>query len=129
MNKKIIYRNVISCLLLFVGMLLASFLLVSLLSVILWKMDGNVKLASGGIITIYIVVNVFGGIVMGNIFGKQKFFWGLVIGITYFLVLLLAGVLFAGTSLQENGRIFSGFMICAIAGMFGGMLSDRKSVV
>lgn len=127
MKKKTIYQHLISCLALLAAMFFLSFLLLSLLSFLSWKMDGNVKLVSGGIIAIYILVNVFGGFVMGNIFGKQKFFWGLLTGIFYFAVLLLAGMLFAGTTLQENSRIFPGFMICMAAGMFGGMLSPGRA--
>ncbi|MBR1740770.1 MAG: TIGR04086 family membrane protein, partial [Lachnospiraceae bacterium] len=107
-------------------MLLLSCLLLGILSALVWKLDGNEKLVSGGIIAIYIITTFVGGFVMGNLFGKQKFFWGFLIGFLFFSVLLFAGTFLAGTELSGNGRVFPGFMICSVAGMFGGMLSPGK---
>ncbi len=123
MNKKKIYKTMVSCMLLLCGMLVLSCLMLCLLSMLVWRMDGGVRLVGGGIIAIYIITAFVGGFVMGKIFGKQKFFWGFLIGVLYFAVLLLVGILCLGTGLQGNERIFPGFMICSIAGMFGGMLS------
>ena len=127
MNKKKIYRSLMSGLFLFIGMLLLSCLLLSILSMVVWKTGGNEKLISGGIIAIYIITAVFGGFMMGKLFGKQKFLWGFLTGFLYFAILLLVGVLFYKINIPGNSRIFPGFMICSIAGMFGGMLSPGKN--
>ncbi len=123
MKKRSLYQTVVFYLLLLGGMFLVSFALLGLLSVIIWKFDGGEKILSGGIILIYILVNVIGGFLAGKRMGKQKFFWGLLVGALFWGILLLAGVLFAGTVLKGNTRLFAGLMICAVSGMLGGMLS------
>ena len=127
MNKKKMYQRGASCLLLFAGMLLLSCLLLCILSALVWKMDGNLKLISGGIIAIYIITSFFGGVAIGKLFGRQKFFWGLLAGLLYFAILLLVGVFCAGTELQDNTRVFPGFMICSVSGMLGGMISPGET--
>ena len=128
MGKKTTYRYLVSNLLLLVCMFLLSFLLLNILSLMAWKMDGNVKFVSGGLIAIYIMVNVFGGFMAGKIFGRQKFLWGMVLGILFFSILLLSGFFMWGIKALDSGRVFSGLMICMISGMFGGMISPgRKS--
>ena len=126
MKKKEIYRNSFSCLLLLGAMFLLSFLLLGLLSVIIWRMDGNKEVLSGGIIVVYILVNLFGGFVAGRIFGKQKFFWGMLISLLFFCILCAVGMLVMGTQLQENGRVFPSLMICMVSGMLGGILSPAS---
>lgn len=123
MSKTKMYQRVVSCLLLLGGMFLISCLLLSILSALVWKMDGNMRFINGGLIAIYMMTSFFGGIVMGKIFGKQKFFWGFLAGALYFGILLTVGMLCMGTEIPGNDRIFPGFMICAISGMLGGMIA------
>lgn len=126
MNKKKIYQKLISCMFLLGGMFLVSCLLLCILSVFVWKMDGNIRFIGGGLIAIYVITTVSGGFIMGKLFGKHKFFWGFVIGALYFVILAVLGILGAGTQIQGNERIFPGFMICSIAGMLGGMISPGE---
>ena len=55
--------------------------------------------------------------------GQQKFFWGVVIGAAYFLILFLIGVGVMGTKINGNMQIISGAMVCVISGMLGGMIA------
>lgn len=107
-------------------MYVVSFLLLGMLTLCVWKMDGGTLLLSGGIIGVYVITNLLGGFLTGKIMGQQKFFWGILVGCIYFFILLLAGVGFMGTKLSGNHEIITGIMICAISGMLGGMIAPGK---
>lgn len=102
-------------------MFVCSAILLLLLTTIIWKMDGGGRLLSGGIIAVYVISCMIGGGMVGKVMGKQKFLWGMVIGVSYFLILLFIGIFMIRIPLSGNMQIISGGMICAISGMVGGM--------
>lgn len=107
-------------------MFICSFLLLGILTLIIWKMDGNSSVLCVGVIMIYILSNALGGFLIGKMIGQQKFFWGVVIGAAYFLILLLAGVGLMGTEVNGNMQLVSGAMVCIISGMLGGMVAPAE---
>ncbi|MCD7825046.1 MAG: TIGR04086 family membrane protein [Clostridiaceae bacterium] len=119
-NKLVIFFVILG--IMFIG----SLLLLLLLSAIIWKTDGTSALLSGGIIFIYVLINILGGFLAGKSMGQQKFFWGLLVGGVYFAVLLLAGVAFAETPVSGNTQLVSGAFVCVISGMLGGMLAPGQ---
>ncbi len=75
-----------------------------------------------GIIVLYVLSCLFGGMIAGKKVGNKKFFWGLMLGVCYFLVLVVL-------SLTGEQGIASGFkeiilpgFICLFSGMLGGIL-------
>lgn len=104
-------------------MFLCSLFMLGILTLIIWKMDGGSNVLSVGVIVIYILSNVLGGFLVGKMMGQQKFFWGVVIGAAYFLILFLIGVGMMGTKINGNMQIISGAMVCVISGMLGGMIA------
>ena len=54
---------------------------------------------------------------------SRKLLWGCLIGAVYFGILLLIGLAAGNTTLAGNSWIFSGGIVCAVAGMVGGMLA------
>lgn len=119
-------KKVIFILMVLAGMFLASLALLFLLSLWIWKTDGGVGLLSGGVIAIYIIVNLIGGFLVGKSMGKQKFFWGMLTGAVYFSVLLLVGICLADTKLAGNTQLWNGAMLCIVAGTAGGMFAPGK---
>lgn len=111
------------------GMFLVSIALLFLLSLWIWKADGGMGILSGGIIAVYIIVNLAGGFLVGKSMGRQKFFWGMLVGAVYFTVLLLAGICLADTKLAGNTQLWNGAMLCIVAGTAGGMFApgSRKN--
>lgn len=93
---------------------------------LVWKMDGGSNILSIGVILTYILSNILGGFLVGKMMGQQKFFWGVVIGAVYFLVLLVVGVLLMDTKFSGNMQIVSSAMMCVISGMLGGMLAPGQ---
>lgn len=108
------------------GMYLLSALLLAVLAGILWKMSADSRAVSGAVVAVYVIVSFLGGFFIGGFQGKQKMFWGCAMGICYFAILLLAGIWLMGTEIHGNSWIFSGFMVCAVTGMLGGMLAPVK---
>lgn len=125
MNKK---KNGTYFLLVLGSMFLGSFLLLSFLSFLVWKMDGGLGIISGGVIAVYVLVNIVGGFLLGKRMGKQKFFWGMLVGVAYFLVLLLVGICLVETKIMGNLQLINGGMICLVSGTFGGMLAPGVKV-
>ena len=103
-------------------MFLCSLLMLGILTLIIWKMDGGSNVLSVGVIVIYILSNALGGFLVGKMMGQQKFFWGVVIA-AYFLVLFLIGDGLMQTKINGNMQIISGAMVCVISGMLGGMVA------
>lgn len=110
------------------GMFLASLVLLFLLSLFIWKSDGGMGILSGGVITVYILVNLVGGFLIGKSMGKHKFFWGMIIGAVYFVILLLVGICLVDTKLTGNTQLWNGAMLCIVAGTAGGMFAPGKGV-
>ena len=117
-------KNKIGHLFIILGiMFLCSLLMLGVLTLIIWKMDGGSNVLSVGVILIYILSNALGGFLVGKMMGQQKFFWGVVIGAAYFLVLLLIGIGLMETKINGNMQLVSGALVCVISGMLGGMIA------
>lgn len=73
--------------------LLASYIITGImllvLTVLLYKMDLNEKAVSAGIVAIYVMATLVGGIIIGKLARVRRFVWGLGLGIGYFALLLL----------------------------------------
>lgn len=107
-------------------MFLCSLIMLGILTVVIWKMDGGSSLLCVGVIMIYILSNSLGGFLVGKMMGQQKFFWGVIIGAAYFLILLLVGVGLMETKVNGNMQLISGAMVCIISGMLGGMVAPGE---
>lgn len=107
-------------------MFVCSMLLLGAITTLVWKMDGNSHVLSIGIILTYILSNIIGGFLTGKMMGHQKFFWGVVTGVAYFLILVAVGVLLMGTELAGNMQVVSCGLMCVVSGMLGGMLAPAQ---
>ncbi len=88
----------------------------------LYRWNFSVNAVEIGILVLYLVSCLLGGMIAGKKAGSRKFLWGLLLGVCYFLILLILSVT------GEQG-ISSGFkelvlpgIICLFSGMLGGML-------
>ena len=97
--------------------------LLLVLAMILYKLNVGENVVSAGIIGIYVTSTFFGGLIIGKLAKVRRFFWGLILGVSYFLLLLLI-TLGVYRSLDGAAAGFvSTFFLCAGGGMFGGMIS------
>lgn len=114
-----------------VGFLLKSLLfsyiltgvMLAVLGFLLYKLGLDEKIVSIAIIVIYVAATLFGGFITGKRMGNRRFFWGLLMGCAYFLVLAAVSLWAGEGSIQLGNSFFTTLALCAGGGMLGGMLS------
>ena len=76
-----------------------------------------------GIIIIYILACLGTGIIIGKRTKLKKFFWGMLSGGIYFLVLLFISIMFHNSLGGEGRNLITVLLICVGSGTLGGMIS------
>ena len=106
--------------------LLASYLISALLltglAFALFTMKISPSSVPGGVYAIYGISCFLGGLAAGKSTGSRKFFWGLLSGLFYFLLLALMSFLLSSGLEQDTQRLAAVLAVCAFCGMAGGML-------
>ena len=73
--------------------LLASYIVTGILLLVLtffmYKFELNEKIVSAAIVGIYVVSTLIGGMIIGKLTKSKRYLWGMVLGIIYFVLLLL----------------------------------------
>lgn len=105
------------------AMFVISGLLLLLLAAILYKIEPGESVIKMGIVVIYVITGLAGGLLMGKIMREQKFLWGLAAGIIYFVILLLASAVVKRGFDMELTKTVTTLILCGVSGMAGGMLS------
>ena len=95
-------------------MFVISGLLLLFLAMLLYKMELSEAVVKIGIVVIYVISGVAGGVIAGKMRGEQKFLWGLTAGIVYFAV--------QKGMPEEPVKIFTTLVLCGASGMAGGMI-------
>ena len=90
---------------------------------LLYKFDLNEKTVSAGIVGIYVLSTLVGGILIGKMARMRRFLWGIGIGVLYFLLLLLISLGIYHSLETEVAGVVSTLILCAGGGMIGGMIS------
>lgn len=116
-------KNVIGFFVILMGMLVISAVILAVISAVMLNGHMNPGFISGGVIAAYVISSLIGGFCIGQIRGKQKFLWGALMGLGYFLALLLVGNVIYHQGLTMNFQTISSGIICVVAGMIGGMLA------
>lgn len=98
-------------------------LLLLLLAFLLMKLDLKESAVTIGIAAVYVLSCFAGGFLAGKKIKEKKFFWGLVTGVLYFLLLLVLSVALQTGSLAEVSAVLSAAALCVGGGTLGGMLS------
>ena len=107
--------------------LLASYAVTAIFLIVmaffLYKFDLGEKAVSAGIVGIYVVSTLTGGILIGKMARMRRFLWGISIGVLYFVLLLLitAGVYHSLSA--DRISVLTTLILCAGGGMIGGMIS------
>lgn len=76
-----------------------------------------------GIMAIYGVSGFLGGFISGKISETRKYLWGIISGLSYFLVLFIISLVVNGGFEQEAGNVIVQLALCTGCGMLGGMLA------
>ena len=97
--------------------------LLLLLAFMLYRFGLSEKVVSICIIAIYIVVTFLAGMLAGKKAGKRRFLWGLAMGITYYMILVIVSMIVNKGAQAVAGNMATVFFLCAGSVMLGGMLS------
>lgn len=107
--------------------LLCSYLMTGILLFVLafalYKLRLKESQITIGVNLIYVITCLAGGILMGKGIRQRRFFWGMLLGFLYFLVLMLVSFsMHKGISAGLNQLLLT-MGICVASGTIGGMLS------
>ena len=100
-----------------------SAILILIMSFMLYKFHLSSGFVSGGITFCYIISSFLAGFLFGKQRGEKKYLWGLAIGLCYFVVLFVLGIIFRQSLLVDGSTTIAVFFMCSIGGMLGGMVS------
>ena len=107
--------------------LLASYIVTGILLLVLtffmYKFELNEKIVSAAIVGIYVVSTLIGGMIIGKLTKSKRYLWGMVLGILYFVLLLLITLGVYRTLNGDSVSIVTSLILCAGGGMAGGMIS------
>lgn len=93
------------------------------LAFLLFRFDLGEKPVSIGITGTYVLSCLFGGILAGKGCQKNRFLWGMLAGLIYFLIFLIISWGVSGDFYMSFGHVSTTFCLCLGGGMLGGMLS------
>ena len=126
-NAKIPGINGFPTVITYVKLLCVSYILTALLLLLIAFLLYQMKLGTGPVQAmvygIYALACAAGGFLAGKSSGQRRFFWGLLFGVLYFLVLLGASFAIGKEICQGTGHMLTALGICLAAGCAGGMIS------
>lgn len=94
-----------------------------LLAFLLFQFDLGEAPMMAGILAVYVLSSFLGGFMAGKILRKNKYFWGFLVGLGYFALLVLVSVLVQGKWDMSFSHAVTTFAMCLGGGALGGMLS------
>lgn len=94
-----------------------------LLAFLLFTFDFGETAVDVGIIVIYVFVCFMGGFMAGRIVHKDKYLWGVITGLAYYLLLLVVSFAARGEWDMSMAHAVTTFFMCLGGGALGGMLS------
>ena len=107
--------------------LLASYIVTGILLLVLtffmYKFELNEKIVSAAIVGIYVVSTLIGGMIIGKLTKSKRYLWGMVLGIIYFVLLLLITLGVYRTLNGDSVSIVTSLILCAGGVMAGGLIS------
>lgn len=98
-------------------------MLLLFLAFLLFQFNLGEGTAAGGIVAVYVLACFFGGFAAGKFIRKDKYFWGTITGLTYFLLLVLVSFGVQGKWDMTVQHVITTFFMCLGGGALGGMLS------
>ena len=100
-------------------------LLLLLLAFVLFWFEPGEGTAAAGITFIYVASCLTGGFAAGKIMRKDRYLWGIVTGLSYYVLLLLVSFLAQGKWDVTFAHAVTTFFMCLGGGALGGMLEKK----
>ena len=102
---------------------LMTLIILLVLAFLLYKVGLTEKAVSVGMILTYAGSTFLAGFLTGKKMGKMKFLWGLAVGTTYFVILVILSLIGGRAGTMFGKDFFTTLLLCAGGGMLGGMIS------
>lgn len=102
---------------------IVTVVLLLVLTMLLYKLEIGEKMVSAGIVAIYVLSTLVGGIFIGKMARTRRFIWGIGLGMSYFLLLLLITLGVYRTLNADIANLITTWILCVGGGMIGGMIS------
>lgn len=102
---------------------IATALVLLVLAFLYYKLRFSEDIVSGVIVLTYVVAGFLSGFLAGKRMKQKKFLWGLLMGVAYYLVLLVLSLVVNQGINDFSGSMLTTLVLCAGGGMLGGMLS------
>jgi putative membrane protein (TIGR04086 family) len=103
------------------AMVAVTAILLLLLSLIFYKMNLSDRGIAVGIVVIYLAANFVGGFIMGKIKEENKYKWGALVGIMFFVALSIISMVVTGELYSSGTKALWALLSCVGGGMIGGM--------
>lgn len=94
-----------------------------LLAFLVFQLDLGVAPVSAGIVAVYVLSCLAGGFMAGKLIRRDKYFWGLLLGLSYFLLLVFASFMVQRRWDMSFSHLITTFCMCLGGGALGGMLA------
>ena len=90
---------------------------------LVYRMNFGTGPVTAGIIAVYVIACLAGGFVAGKLMRKDKYRWGTLTGLCYFMLLLLVSFAVQGKWNMTVSHAVTTFCMCLGGGALGGMLA------
>lgn len=94
-----------------------------LLAFLLFQFDLGEKPVAAGILAVYVLSCLLGGFMAGKIMRKDRYLWGMLTGLFYYLLLITVSFVVKGKWDVSLIHAVTTFFLCLGGGTLGGMLS------
>lgn len=94
-----------------------------LLALIVFKLDIGQEIVTVGILVIYVVSCLAGGFLSGKLMRQNKYKWGFLVGLCYFVLLMIVSFAVQRQWDMSAQHAITTFFMCLGGGTLGGMLS------
>lgn len=100
-----------------------TFLMLFLFALMVYQFHLSDSIIQIGILVIYFIANFIGGLIIGKVKKEKKFLWGILAGLTYFIILSIASFIALQGFYSSPSSALSALLCCIGGGFFGGMLA------
>lgn len=94
-----------------------------LFALLTYKFHFSDAIVHTGILLLYFVGNFIGGLIIGKVKEERKFLWGILSGMSYFILLSLLSFLMLHEFYISPSSALTAFFCCIAGGFFGGMFA------
>lgn len=105
------------------GAYVVTGILLLLLALFVYKLNLEEKQVTVAVMAIYLVSTFVGGFMIGKWNRVRKFWWGMLVGAGYFILLLLVSFGIYHSLKNSGENVITTMFLCIGGGLLGGMLA------